>query len=192
MKSSFALIALASLLPFSTYAQGVSAAWDVSQSAAALAAQAEKLTPVLQQLTPQQWESKGAPSAYSAQLQSARNEIGYLTNVARSLAKQPEKLTLALETYFRLQAVETQVSSLVEGTRKYQNAAVGDLLFSVLAANFANRDQLRQYITDLADTKEQEFKVVDQEAQRCRGTLTRQPAARPATTAPKPATPPAK
>ena len=82
------------------------------------------------------------------------------------MRKQPEKLTLALETLFRLQAVESQVSSLVDGVRRYQNGAVGDLLVSVMSANSANRDQLRQYITDLAKTKEQEFQIVDSEAQR--------------------------
>ena len=106
---------------------------------------------------------------------------------AQSLRKQPEKLTLALETLFRLQAVESQVNSLVDGVRRYQNPAVGDLLVSVVSANSANRDQLRQYVTDLAQTKEQEFQIVDQEAQRCRGTLMRQPPARPAPAAPKPA-----
>jgi hypothetical protein len=45
------------------------------------------------------------------------------------------------------------------------------LLIGVAAENSANRDKLRQYITDLAATKEQEFEVADREAQRCRGTL---------------------
>jgi hypothetical protein len=76
---------------------------------------------------------------------------------------------------------------LVDGVRRYQNPAVGDLLVSVVSANSANRDQLRQYITDLAQTKEEEFQVVDREAQRCRGTLMRQPPARPTAAAPKPA-----
>jgi hypothetical protein len=69
--------------------------------------------------------------------------------------------------------------------RRYQNPAVGDLMISVMAANSTNRDQLRQYITDLAETKEQEFQIVDKEAQRCRGNLVRQAPARPAA-APKP------
>jgi hypothetical protein len=87
-----------------------------------------------------------------------------------------------------LQAVEAEINSLVEGVRRYQNPAVGDLLLSVMAANSSNRDQLRQYITDLAETKDQEFQVVDNEAQRCRGSLVRQGPARP-TAAPKPAAP---
>ena len=92
---------------------------------------------------------------------------------AGALEKQPERLSVALDTYFRTQTLETRLSSLVDGVRNYQNPAVGDLLVGVLGDNSANRDKLRQYITDLAVTKEQEFKIVDQEAQRCRTVLTR-------------------
>jgi hypothetical protein len=166
-------------------AQGVSAPWDISQTVGELAAQAERLKPVLEQLTPEEWQAKGAPATYVTQWRAAQDEVGYVVRAANALGKQPEKLSLAFETYFRMQAVESQINSLVEGVRRYQNPAVGDLMISVMAANSSNRDQLRQYITDLAETKEQEFKVVDQEAQRCRGNLVRQAPARPAA-APKP------
>jgi len=166
-------------------AQGVSAPWDISQTLSSLAEQSQRLLPILEQLTPEKWEAKGAPAAYTAQWRNARSEVGYLLGAAEAMKKQPEKLTLGLETLFRLQAVEAQVNSLIDGVRRYQNPAVGDLLVSVVSANSGNRDQLRQYITDLAQTKEQEFQVVDREAQRCRGTLMRQPPARPAPAAPK-------
>jgi hypothetical protein len=61
---------------------------------------------------------------------------------------------------------------------------VGDLLVGVLGENSTNRDRLRQYITDLAANKEQEFQIADKEAQRCRGMLGKQ------APAPKPAAPP--
>jgi len=170
-------------------AQGVSAPWDISQTLTSLAAQSQRLLPILEQLTPEKWEAKGAPAAYTAQWRNARSEVGYLLGASEAMKKQPEKLTLGLETLFRLQAVEAQVNSLIDGVRRYQNPAVGDLLVSVVSANSANRDQLRQYVTDLAKTKEEEFQVVDREAQRCRGTLMRQPPSRPAPAAPKPAPP---
>jgi hypothetical protein len=172
-------------LSLTVRAQGVSAPWDISQTVGALAAQAERLKPVLDQLTPEQWQSKGAPATYVAQWHAAQDEVGYVLRAADALGKQPDKLSLAFETYFRMQAVEAQINSLVEGVRRYQNPAVGDLMISVMAANSTNRDQLRQYITDLAETKEQEFRIVDQEAQRCRANLVRQTPARPAA-APKP------
>jgi hypothetical protein len=172
-------------LSLTARAQGVSAPWDISQTITALAAQAERLKPVLAQLTPEQWQSKGAPATYVAQWHAAQDEVGYVLRAADALSKQPEKLSLAFETYFRMQAVEAQINSLVEGVRRYQNPAVGDLMISVMAANSTNRDQLRQYITDLTETKEQEFQIIDSEAQRCRGNLIRQAPPRPAA-APKP------
>ena len=164
---------------------GVSAEWDISQTVSALSAQARRLKPILDQLTPREWVSQGAPVAYEAQWQGAQDDLGYLVDSAQALEKQPERLTLALDTYFRLQSIEVRLNSLVTGVRNYQNPAVGDLLVGVLGENSANRDKLRQYITDLAATKEQEFKIVDQEAQRCRGALTRPAPVKPAPAAKK-------
>ena len=164
------------LLPASLFAQGVSADWDVTKSVASLSTQAARLKPILDQLTPQEWVAKGAPQTYVQQWKSAEDELGYLVTSAKALEKQPERLTLALDTYFRLQSLETRLNSLADGVRNYQNPAVGDLMLGVLAENSSNRDNLRQYITDLAAQKEQEFQVVDKEAQRCRGILSRQPA----------------
>ncbi len=155
---------------------GVSAEWDISKTVAAMSDQATRLKPILDQLRPQEWVAKGAPDTYIAQWTGVQNELGYLVNSAKALEKQPERLTLALDTYFRLQSVESRLNSLADGVRNYQNPAVGDLLMGVLAENSANRDKLRQYITDLAATKEQEFQIVDKEAQRCRATLSHQPA----------------
>jgi hypothetical protein len=174
MKYLIALACLASTLPAQN--TGVQAGWDVSRMLDSLSAQAKRLKPILDQLTPQEWIAKGAPDAYVAQWKGAQNELGYLVDSAKALEQAPERLTLALDTYFRMQSLENRLNSLVEGVRNYQNPAVGDLLFGVAAENSANRDKLRQYITDLAATKEQEFKIVDQEAQRCRTNLSRQPA----------------
>lgn len=149
----------------------VSPEWDVTQATADLSAQAERIKPVLDQLTPQEWVRKGAPQTYVSQWQTAQKDLTYLARSAKALEQEPERLTLALDTYFRLQAFETQLDSLVDGVRKYQNPAVGELLVSMVAGNASNRDKLRQYITDLAAQKEQEFAVVDKEAQRCRGVL---------------------
>ncbi len=162
------------------HGQGVSNEWDISQTLDALSAQAKRLKPILDQLTPQEWVAKGAPQTYVAQWKGAQDELGYLVNSAQALAKQPERLTVALDTYFRMQSLETRLNSLVDGVRNYQNPAVGDLLIGVLAENSSNRDKLRQYITDLASTKEKEFEVADKEAQRCRGIISRQPASPPA------------
>lgn len=171
-------------IPSLMLAQGLSEPWDVSRATKDLAAQAERLKPLLDQLRPEDWQAKGAPATYITQLHDAQDELGYVTRAAANLSRQPEMLTVALETYFRLQSLESQVNSLVDGVRRYQNPAVGDLIVSVIGANSANRDQLRQYITDLAQTRDQEFRIADSEAQRCRGQLMRQPL-RPTLAAPK-------
>ncbi|MGD1090486.1 MAG: hypothetical protein ABSB35_00685 [Bryobacteraceae bacterium] len=165
----------------------VSAEWDIAQTLDSLSAQANRLKPILDQLTPQAWVAKGAPQAYVTQWQGAQNELGYLTSSVKALQKQPDRLTLALDAYFRLQSVEGRLNSLVDGVRNYQNPAVGDLLMGVLGENASNRDKLRQYITDLAADKEQEFQIVDKEAQRCRGQVNRTPVT-PKKTTPAPKT----
>lgn len=164
------------LLAHGQSTSGVSAEWDISPTLDALSAQAKRLRPILDQLTPQQWVSNGAPVAYVSQWQKSQEELTYLVDAAKALEKQSERLPLALDLYFRMQSLESRLNSLVDGVRNYQNPAVGDLLVGVLAENSSNRDKLRQYLTDLAATKEQEFQVVDKEAQRCRGVLSRQPA----------------
>ena len=159
-------------------AGGLAPEWDVETSLTALSAQAQRLKPILDQEKPQEWVAKGAPAAYQRQLQSTQNELTYLTGAIQKLSAKPEKLTLALETLFRMQALETFLGSLAEGIRKYQNPALADLLMGVQSENWNNREKLRQYIVDLATTQEQQLQVMDQETQRCRLFLSRQPAAR--------------
>jgi hypothetical protein len=59
----------------------------------------------------------------------------------------------------------------VAGIRKYQNPAVAEMLAGLIADTSADRDKLRQYLVDLAADREQQFRVMDQEAQRCRAVL---------------------
>jgi len=190
MKFLCTLTLLAAILPVPGKSQAatsqssasVTADWDITPTLDALSAQARRLKPILDQLTPQEWVAKGAPDTYVQQWKRSQDELGYLVDSAKAVAQQPERLTLALDTYFRLQSLEQRLNSLVDGVRNYQNPAIGDLLMGVLAENSSNRDKLRQYVTDLAAAKEQEFQIVDKEAQRCRGVLTHQAApAKPAT-----------
>ncbi|MBZ5610311.1 MAG: hypothetical protein LAP38_18770 [Acidobacteriia bacterium] len=155
---------------------GVSSEWDVRKLLEGLDLLAQHLKPIIDQVKPEAWVAKGAPDAYVAQWKSAQAELRYLLSSSTALSKDPERLTLALDTYLRMQAMESTLGSLVEGIRKYQNPALADLAQSVVAENSNNRDRLSQYLTDLAAQKEQEFKVADREAQRCRGLLLNQPA----------------
>ncbi len=156
---------------------GQDAAWENSPHAAELSAQADRLKPLLNQLKPDEWLAKGAPDAYVKQFQGAQLELAELAALARKLDQQPQKLTIALDTYFRLQALEWRFESLVAVVNKYQSQALGDQLLSVLRGNSANRDGLRVYITELAAQKEQEFNIVNQDAQSCRTQLAQIPTA---------------
>lgn len=191
MRTLLVLCSLSLLARAQAPQPGVTPEWDVSKVVAAFSDQAGRLKPILDKLTPKEWVSKGAPETYVTQWQQAEQELAYVTQSAKSLENDPERLTLALDTYFRWQRLASDLGSLVDGVRHYQNPAVGDLLVSVLGENSSNRELLQQHITELAAQKEQEFAVVDQEAQRCRGTVTRTPVrpAAPKSTAPK-TTPP--
>ncbi|MEO8099869.1 MAG: hypothetical protein ABI811_19380 [Acidobacteriota bacterium] len=155
-----------------------SAAWDTIPKGSDLASQVGRLKPLLDQLKPAEWVAKGAPDTYIKQWNSVQQELQYLTASATQLDSQPRKLTAALDTYFRLQALESSFQTLIDGVRKYQNPAVGDLLLDALRGNSTNRDGLREYIKELAAQKEQEFTILDQEAQRCRGQLNQIPTVR--------------
>jgi hypothetical protein len=181
MKSLVLFFPLASMSLWGQAAPSVPAPWDVSRSVSELAAQVAKLKPVLAQLTPQAWVEQGAPPAYVEQWQSAQQELDYLDQAAGALEKQPEKMTAALDVYFRLQAIEWRLQSLSEGARKYQSPAAGDVLAEAVGMHATQRDQLRKYITDLAAQNEQQLAVMDREAQRCREEQnTSHPAAAPA------------
>jgi hypothetical protein len=174
--------------PQATGQPSVAPEWDISKTIAAFSDQAKRLKPILDQLTPREWVAKGAPQAYLSQWEQAEMELGYVATSAQSLERDPERLTLALDTLFRWERLAVDLTSLVDGIRHYQNPAVGDLVVSVLGENSSNRELLKQHITDLAAQKEEEFAVVDKEAQRCRGQVTR-PAPAPKPAAPKPAAP---
>lgn len=158
--------------------RGVAPEWDIRKVLEEISAHAGRLLSVLEQIDPQSWVGKGASETYVSQWNSAKLQAKALSSAARELSKQPEKLPAALEALFRMQAVESMLASLGEGIRKYQNPALADLLAGVAAENGANRVRFQQYIVDLATEKEQEFRIMDQEAQRCRGLLSRPPAPR--------------
>jgi hypothetical protein len=155
--------------------QGVASEWDARKLIDALGAQVQHLQPIIDQVQPAGWLSKGASDTYVAQWSSAQAQLKYLISSSDAFSRQPERLPLGLDIYFRMQSVESTLASLTEGVRKYQNPALASLMQSVIAENSTNRDRLRQYLQDLATQKEEEFQVADREAQRCRAALLKQP-----------------
>ena len=156
-------------------AAGLPPEWETRKQLSAMVANANRLDPILAQLNPEAWKEAGAPEAYVQQLQSTRRALQSLQVSADRLSKDPNRVTYAMDTYFRLQTMEQILGSLATGVRRYQNPAIGDLLFGIANENAANREFLEQYLKDLAAVREAEFQIVDAEAQRCRGILRKQP-----------------
>lgn len=157
--------------------QGTTPMWDVRAVLKEISAHAGRMVPLLDKVDPASWTGQGAPEAYLKQWKSARDQAQALSGDAAGLARNPEKLSEALKVFFRMQSLEFSVNSLSDGVRRYQNPALGDLVASVSAENGANRERLQQYIVELAAQREQEYEIMDYEAQRCRAVLSRQPPA---------------
>jgi hypothetical protein len=141
-----------------------------------MSAHAGRLLPVLNQIDVDKWIAKGASETYAAQLQSSKEQARALDAGAKALAANPAKLSVALELYFRLHGLENLLRSLQDGLRRYQSPAAAEMLVGLAAENGANRERFQSYIVALAAERDQQFSVMDQEAQRCRGILAKQPA----------------
>ncbi len=156
--------------------KGVAAPWDVRKMLDGLQAQTGRLKPLLERMQPEQWVKAGAPYAYVQQKSTAANEADYFNISAKRMAADPDKLSLAMDTYFRMEALDGELMTLIAGVRKYDNPATADIMQAVVDEGSRNITQFRQYLTDLAAQREQEYQVMDRESQRCRGILSRQPA----------------
>ncbi|MBK7927132.1 MAG: hypothetical protein IPJ98_06395 [Bryobacterales bacterium] len=166
--------------PSAAGADGLTTEWNIQKTIHAVGIQASRLIPLLDDVRPAEWVDKGAPDAYVTQLRDLRAELGYAARTAQELLQDADDLGKAFELFMRLDSSRGMYRSLVQGVRTYQNPALADLLESVELEGDAPRSHFRNYLIELATMKERELKIIDQEAQRCRGMLIRQPAARPA------------
>jgi hypothetical protein len=168
-------------------AQGLPAEWEVREWANRLGRQMEALSPQIERFQTASWT--GAAAAYTEQRTMASKEAGYAAAAARQLAERPTGLGKAFELHLRVQAVEGLVTSLAAASRDYQQDGVAESTLNMMAEARDPHSQLRDYIVDLAASKEQELAAIDEEAQRCRALMLRAPAATPAKPARTPATP---
>lgn len=156
---------------------GLETPWDVQKILSNVVNDSQQLQPLLAQINPQQWyDRKGASTTYIIQWETAQRQLQDVLYRARQLSQKTESLSLALDTYFRLEALEVTTRSLQEGAQRYANRATADKLNAAIAHNFNDRERFRDYIRDLASSMEQNFKIADDEAQRCRGIISKVPA----------------
>ena len=151
-----------------------------------IAQHAARIEPMLSQLRPDDWVTKGAPDTYVIQLSRSLEEMHGIQTDMAALAQHPDRMIDAMKALFRAQASHQILGSLMGGLRKYQNPALADLIEAVAAEDQGDITRLQQFLLELAGEKDQQFKLVDSEAQRCRGSISRQACA-PATPAPSPA-----
>jgi len=154
---------------------GLETAWDIATVFQGISAHAAKMLPALEKLNAQTWVAKGASETYLVQLESSKDQARTLVESAKVLAKHPEQLSGSIEIYFRVQGMETMLNSLAEAIRRYDTPAAAQAWVGPAAENGDNRDRLQRYILNLAVDREQDRKVMDREAQRCRGLLTEPP-----------------
>lgn len=178
MKWPIAILLLFSSMP-AAQNPGVLPEWEVRDAALALEKHTRVIDGLLAQLKPQEWIAKGAPEAYVEQLKQARQYNSYLVIQAQALAERPEKLSVALDTFFRLDYNRSLLESLNAGVRRYQNDALADLLSSAISQNSTTRERLKEYAQQLAVEREQEWEIANREAQRCRESLVKRPPAPP-------------
>ena len=154
---------------------GLQNPWDVRKIVADLLNESEQLQPLLGHLNPQQWyDQKGAPTTYILQWQTAQRQLNDVKYATTQLQQKTESLSLALDLYFRLEALETTTRSLAEGVQRYADRASADKLNALIAGNFNSRERLRDYLRDLTTSTEQNFKIADEEAQSCRAAMSKQ------------------
>ena len=107
---------------------GLPPEWEVRKNLGSLVEQTNRLGPLLSAVKPETWVEKGAPEAYQTQWKSVLSQSDYLVGSAGELAADPERLTVALETLFRMQSLDSLLVSLQEGIAKYQNPALAELI----------------------------------------------------------------
>lgn len=154
---------------------GLPPEWEVKKSMEELSSQWKRVQSSLAQAKPQDWVSKGASEVYVRQWKSCQDEATYVMGSLEKLARQPDKLSAALDAYFRTESLQATAMSVIEGVRRYQNPAIADLIMEDLNRAITGRERLRQYISDLSVSREKEFQMMDSEAQRCRDMLMKQP-----------------
>lgn len=157
--------------PPASSSAGLENAWDIAPAIQAIAAHAERLIPALDRVDARAWINQGASETYLQQLESSKQQASALADGARMLARDPERLSVGLVVLFRIQGLENMMGSLEEGLRKYQSQAAAQELASLGAQNGADRDRLQTYLVNLAAAQEQQYQVMDKEAQRCRSVL---------------------
>jgi hypothetical protein len=167
------------LLLLASQAPGLPPQWDSRTQAEKIATDIVRLRPIVERLDPGRWISAGAPAAYQRQWTDCLGGIAAIQTAATNLAKQPDRLSVAVETLLDMERVAEHVTSLAQAVRRYQNPAIAEVVESELGNAMAGREWLRTHVKELVEAREKELATAESEAQRCRSQVLRPGARKP-------------
>ncbi len=121
---------------------------------------------------------KGAPSTYNLQWQTAQDELRYVEIAGNTVLQHVDNVPSLLDLYFRMEALELTARSLDEGARQYAPRDQAQKLDAWVGQGFEARRRMREYMQDAATALDQNFKIADEEAQRCRAEITKVPSSK--------------
>lgn len=161
------------LLPAAGVAQdgGMLPSWEVEDLARQIGEEADKTLRITEELRPKEWIQDGASEAFISQHESLRRELDYLKRVALQLEDRPESLTVAMDSFFWLERVQSMISSIAAGGERYQSPALAELLRGANSRLVDQRDTVKNYMRQLAADREEALAVAHDEAQRCRSVM---------------------
>ncbi len=149
--------------------------WEVIEMAQGVDLHATEMKSLLEQVRPKEWVQDGAPDAYVTQHQSMMQDIDNLSLSAQDMIRHPNGLKAVVDTFLWIDRLSSMISSLEHGVRRYQNAAVAELLVAAKDRNTTEVEKLKTYLRQLAVAREAEMEIADSEAQRCRAELANDP-----------------
>jgi hypothetical protein len=155
--------------------EGVLPRWEIIELSKGVAANVEQAKTVLIEVKPKEWIQNGAPPAYADQYENLQTDLNNLQLSAAALGRQPEKLTVVIDTFLWLDRVSSMLGSMAGGVRSYQNAAVADLLDTARGKGDAALAILKEYMRQVAVEQQAAMEIAHSEAQRCRERLVSQP-----------------
>lgn len=170
MKSAV-LLALCCAAPGFAQSGGMIPRWEVVEIAQTLLKHVENATAVLDGVRPKEWIQDGASTAYADQYDTLVADLANLRLSSEALERDPEKLTVVVDTFLWLDRTHSMMRSITDGARRYQNSSIADLLDSADGRHTAAIEQLKEYMQQLAEDTQHRMEVADAEAQRCRAEL---------------------
>ncbi len=152
---------------------------QVGEMYARIANNFARLSPMFDQVRAADWVAKGASETYITHVDSLRLQVVAVRQEMELLSRTSSRLDTAIRALFRAQNCHRNLDSLMSGLRRYQNPSLADLIQAVAAEDNDDLAKLQEYVLELAGQKEQEYQIVEKEAQRCRGMISVQPPAPP-------------